>query len=81
MGEKLTKDLLTPVEDSPGRSSGQQDTHDVISIDRISATNGARPLDPASEEYKLMEKKLVRKIDLRLMPITILLYILNYLGK
>ncbi|CCF53467.1 hypothetical protein NDA11_007125 [Ustilago hordei] len=62
MGEKLTKDLLTPVEDSPGRSSGQQDTHDAISIDRISATNGARPLDPASEEYKLMEKKLIWKV-------------------
>ncbi|KAJ1029784.1 hypothetical protein NDA13_003025 [Ustilago tritici] len=58
MGEKLTKDPLTSVEVSPGRSSGQQDTHDAISIDRISATNGARPLDPASEEYKLMEKKL-----------------------
>ncbi|SOV04289.1 related to TNA1 - high affinity nicotinic acid plasma membrane permease [Ustilago sp. UG-2017a] len=62
MGEKLTKDPLTLVEDSPGRSSGQQDTHDAISIDRISATNGARPLDPTSEEYKLMEKKLIWKV-------------------
>ena len=35
----------------------------------------------SSEERALQEKKLVRKIDLRLMPMVILMYIMNYLDR
>lgn len=45
------------------------------------AKGGSTSLDPTSEEYKRLEKALVRKIDIRLMPIIILLYILNYLDR
>ncbi|KAL1310619.1 hypothetical protein AAFC00_000891 [Neodothiora populina] len=33
------------------------------------------------EERKILEKKLVRKIDLRLLPMLILMYIMNYLDR
>ncbi|GAA5849057.1 hypothetical protein JCM8547_006428 [Rhodosporidiobolus lusitaniae] len=38
-------------------------------------------LDPESEEYRRMEKKLVRKIDLRILPLICLSYLLNYLDR
>lgn len=78
MGEKLKSPISG--EDSNRTSTGQQDTQDVISVDQVSVGNGINGLDPNSEEYKAMEKKLVRKIDLHLMPIMILLYVCNYLG-
>ena len=54
------------------------DTQDALSVDHIYASApGSMGLDPNSEEWKRKEKALVRKIDLRLMPILVLLYILN----
>lgn len=77
MGEKITK---SPIADLDRSSSAQQDTHDAHSIEHVTEISGVSTpvaaLDPNSEEYKLMEKRLVRKIDIRLMPILVLLYIL-----
>lgn len=77
MGEKFAKDPIAGLH-SPG--SAHQNTHDAHSIEQVTEISGtATPvaaLDPNSEEYKLMEKRLVRKIDIRLMPILVLLYIL-----
>ena len=39
------------------------------------------PVVASEEELVKLEKKLVRKMDLRIMPIIVLLYILNYLGE
>ncbi|SNX83349.1 related to TNA1 - high affinity nicotinic acid plasma membrane permease [Melanopsichium pennsylvanicum] len=67
--------------DSPISISSQV-AQDAISIDQVNTMpSGVAALDPNSEEYKIAEKRLVRKIDLRLMPITILLYVLNYLDR
>lgn len=37
--------------------------------------------DLSDEEYHALEKKLIRKMDLRLMPMVILIYIMNYLDR
>lgn len=77
MGEKFIK----PDVDGSNHSSH---THDVVSKDEQLhqlPASGAAALDPTSPEYRELEKRLVRKIDLRLMPIIILLYILNYLDR
>lgn len=82
MGDKLSKD---PVSSSDRFSHAQQDTHDARSIEQVQEISGvATPvaaLDPSSEEYKQLEKRLVRKIDIRLMPVLVVLYILNYLVR
>lgn len=38
-------------------------------------------LDIGEGERKELEKKLLRKIDLRLMPLMMLIYVLNYLDR
>ncbi|GAA5825283.1 hypothetical protein JCM11251_006919 [Rhodosporidiobolus azoricus] len=38
-------------------------------------------LDPESEEYKAMERRIVRKQDWRIMPLICLAYLLNYLDR
>ena len=82
MGEKLSKD---PSQHAYTSSDAQQDTQDAQSIEHVQEISGvvtpAAALDPDSEEYKQFEKRLVRKIDLRLMPMIILLYILNYIAS
>lgn len=35
----------------------------------------------SEEEYKALEKKLLRKIDFRLLPTMIIIYIMNYLDR
>lgn len=35
----------------------------------------------SEEERRLLEKKLVRRIDLRLLPMLVLMYIMNYLDR
>ena len=35
----------------------------------------------SEEEFKTLEKKLLRKVDLRLLPTMILIYIMNYLDR
>ncbi|SPO24731.1 related to TNA1 - high affinity nicotinic acid plasma membrane permease [Ustilago trichophora] len=80
MGGKLTTKTLH--EDPGAPTAAHQDTQDAISIDQVNeVSSGVAALDPNSEEYKRMEKRLVRKIDLRLMPIIVVLYILNYLDR
>ncbi|KAI0159938.1 major facilitator superfamily domain-containing protein [Hypoxylon sp. FL1284] len=37
--------------------------------------------DLSDEEYGILEKKLIRKMDFRLMPMVILIYIMNYLDR
>ncbi|CDR88673.1 related to TNA1-high affinity nicotinic acid plasma membrane permease [Sporisorium scitamineum] len=79
MGEKLIKD---PIGDSAPSYNPQQDTQDAHSINEIPLTAApVAALDPNSEEYKQLEKRLVRKIDIRLMPILVLLYVLNHLDR
>ncbi|GAC76509.1 permease of the major facilitator superfamily [Moesziomyces antarcticus T-34] len=77
MGEKLNSPS------SQRSSSAQHDTHDAVydAQELNGAASGVAALDPNSPEYKELERRLVRKIDIRLMPITILLYILNYLDR
>lgn len=77
MGEKLNRPS------SQRSSSAQHDTHDAVydPQELNGAASGVAALDPNSPEYKELERRLVRKIDIRLMPITILLYILNYLDR
>uniref|UniRef100_V5EAY5 Major facilitator superfamily (MFS) profile domain-containing protein n=1 Tax=Kalmanozyma brasiliensis (strain GHG001) TaxID=1365824 RepID=V5EAY5_KALBG len=75
MGEKILKDA-----DLHRSTAANQDTHDAHSVEQVTEISGVSTavaaLDPNSEEYKVMEKRLVRKIDIRLMPILVLLYIL-----
>jgi MFS family permease len=77
MGEKLNSPS------SQRSSSAQHDTQDAVydAQELNGAASGVAALDPNSPEYKELERRLVRKIDIRLMPITILLYILNYLDR
>jgi len=35
----------------------------------------------SKEEIRVLEKKLVRRIDLRLLPMLVIMYILNYLDR
>lgn len=37
--------------------------------------------DLSEEELKSLEKKLIRKVDLRMLPTMILIYIMNYLDR
>ncbi|KAJ9478371.1 putative High-affinity nicotinic acid transporter (putative) [Pseudozyma hubeiensis] len=82
MGDKLSKD---PVWGSDRPFDAQQDTQDAHSIEQVQEISGVATLvaalDPSSEEYKQLEKRLVRKIDIRLMPVLVVLYILNYLDR
>lgn len=51
---------------------------------RVILENAALPLSLrglSADELKACEKKLVRKIDARLMPMMILIYIMNYLDR
>jgi MFS family permease len=77
MGEKVNSPS------SQRSSSAQHDTQDAVydAQELNGAASGVAALDPNSPEYKELERRLVRKIDIRLMPITILLYILNYLDR
>ncbi|KAI1254959.1 hypothetical protein MGN70_003021 [Eutypa lata] len=62
-------------------------TTDDVSVTKEPATmEGRRELPPLlrnlpPEELKALEKKLVRKIDIRLLPTMILIYIMNYLDR
>jgi hypothetical protein len=37
--------------------------------------------DELTEEEKVLAKKLVRKIDIRIMPLVILVYLMNYIDR
>lgn len=37
--------------------------------------------DIATQELEALEKRLVRRLDIRLMPMLVLIYILNYLDR
>lgn len=37
--------------------------------------------DQLTEEEKVVAKKLIRKIDIRIMPLVILVYLMNYIDR
>lgn len=63
-----------------------KDSMEKKSLDRAVSTAVVRPL-PASlqgmsdEGFHALEKRLVRKIDRRLLPPLIIIYIMNYLDR
>jgi len=53
---------------------------DAVSV--VEATPLPETLQGLSkDEIRLLEKKLVRRIDLRLLPMLVIMYILNYLDR
>lgn len=60
---------------------------DKTDIERIDETEGTRNNVPeilkhyTPDELKLFEKKLVRKIDLRTLPVLVVLFLLNVLDR
>ena len=67
---------LTDITQEPRTSIGKGD---AINIRASELPELLRDLSP--EELKECEKKLLRKIDLRLLPTLILIYIMNYLDR
>lgn len=68
-----------PMDEGP---NGQK----TVALGRVDATLLTREMpellrDKSPEELQAMEKKLVRKIDIRLLPMLILIYIMNYLDR
>lgn len=55
----------------------------MASIEQLdkSSQRDAEQHDHATEEYRIKERKLVRKLDLTLMPTVWILYLFNYLDR
>lgn len=72
---------------SPDRKARDSGDADCESHDGIAQASRARKEAPefiknlSAEERTTLEKKLVRKIDLRLLPMIIIMYIMNYLDR
>ncbi|UZJ54580.1 hypothetical protein CBS101457_003900 [Exobasidium rhododendri] len=68
-----------------GQKNGYGGSEEINTLDANVEQNMLRiPSGPdlaSQEELTRLEKKLVRKIDLRLMPVVVLLYVLNYLDR
>jgi len=70
-------------------ASGRADKADEAGVaEKPSSTERSSRLQPPAslanispEELDMLEKKLKRKIDLRLMPAIIIMYILNYIDR
>ncbi|OAA60311.1 Major facilitator superfamily domain, general substrate transporter [Niveomyces insectorum RCEF 264] len=63
-----------------------RDSMDKKSLDKAVSTAVVRGLPPllqnlSDEEYQKLERRLVRKIDMRLLPPLIIIYIMNYLDR
>lgn len=54
-----------------------EDTASVHSVSKVPDTLK----DLSEDERRVLEKKLVRRIDLRLLPMLVLMYIMNYLDR
>ncbi|KAI1774304.1 major facilitator superfamily domain-containing protein [Hypoxylon cercidicola] len=66
----------TKTMDTDAKSVGQGETNAVYIVEKPPLIR-----DLSDEEYKSLEKKLIRKMDMRLMPMVILIYIMNYLDR
>lgn len=78
------KYIDTDAERQEHRISIEKDAANLDSVPGADATQKALFLEFASkdEDWKReMDKKLVRKIDLRLLPILVILYLLNFLDR
>lgn len=88
------EEAALPVVSEPARAPAVGDVKASDEIHRVeSAVDRDAPLkDPAfqppeiirnmtPEERALKEKKLLRKIDLRLLPMIVIMYILNYIDR
>ncbi|PWI68526.1 hypothetical protein PCL_01615 [Purpureocillium lilacinum] len=91
MAEQENKPTMDP---APAAVDGAADNDVAIEkeqlqhLDRASTKDGPRPFQApeiirsmSPEDRDAFEKKLVRKIDLRLLPMIILMYILNYIDR
>ncbi|OAQ90426.1 MFS transporter [Purpureocillium lilacinum] len=91
MAEQENKPTMDP---TPAAVDGAADNDVAIEkeqlqhLDRASTKDGPRPFQApeiirsmSPEDRDAFEKKLVRKIDLRLLPMIILMYILNYIDR
>lgn len=75
MGDKYAKEVAVDT-DGSRNSSHTEDVIDIGHNGDVAHVSTIGGLDPTSEEFKAMEKRLVRKIDIHLLPMLILLYIL-----
>jgi hypothetical protein len=68
----MDKDTTTTALENASTKSNQQHVEHV-------PPESLRGVSP--EEHKRLEQALVRKIDMRLMPMLVLMYIMNYLDR
>ncbi|KAJ0314170.1 hypothetical protein Brms1b_007134 [Colletotrichum noveboracense] len=86
----MATDMKTDNED-PVKVDSQKKKYDTTDESRASFEGQttewpARPLpellrDLSEDELKDLEKKLIRKVDMRMLPTMILIYIMNYLDR
>ncbi|KAJ0333132.1 hypothetical protein COL922a_011009 [Colletotrichum nupharicola] len=86
----MATDMKTDNED-PVKVDSQKKKYDTTNESRASFEGQttewpARPLpellrDLTEDELKDLEKKLIRKVDMRMLPTMILIYIMNYLDR
>lgn len=55
--------------------------HDILGEKAGMSHDEAMHFGQLSEEELAIEKKLVRKIDLRVMPLIVLVYLMNYIDR
>lgn len=75
--QKPAQDSKISVEGADQKSIGQGETENVLNHRDLPPS--LRGLSP--EELEACERGLVRKLDARLMPTMILIYIMNYLDR
>jgi hypothetical protein len=78
------KHIDTEAERQEHRISFEKDAANLDSVPGADAAQKALFLEFASKDEnwkKDMDKKLVRKIDIRLLPILVILYLLNFLDR
>ncbi|KAJ0359083.1 hypothetical protein COL154_008633 [Colletotrichum chrysophilum] len=86
----MATDMKTDNED-PVKVDSQKKKYDTTDESRASFEGQttewpARPLpellrDLSEDELKDLERKLIRKVDMRMLPTMILIYIMNYLDR
>lgn len=54
---------------------------EAAQIELAGPVTSSSPVEMTYNERNLMERKLVRKVDFRLLTMTVLMYILNYLDR
>ena len=80
------KAIMAPATDMNSAEHGQKNGQ-TQHLDQTS-TNASRTFQPpeiirnmSPEERRALEKKLIRKIDFRLLPMIVLMYIMNYIDR